>query len=236
MNGRRILLVDDKQDIIDGVAYALRQHAFEVQGVLTAAAALRAFRERAPDLVLLDLQLPDMSGLDVLKEMRRLHPAIPIVIVSALVAETDRVVGLELGADDYVTKPFSARELVARVKAHLRRPERAPAQPPESRLSYGPIEMDVDALTFSYFGRPTILTRAEFRFLECLLRFPAQVFTRDLLINRLYDGEHVVTDRVIDACVRRLRKKLAEIRPGADPVQTVFGLGYKMNHDIEGLR
>ena len=236
MNRKRILLVDDERGIVDAVAYTLSQQAFEVHSAFTAQSALRKFRECSPDLVLLDLQLPDMSGLDVLKEMRRTRPGIPVVIVTALVDETDRVVGLELGADDYVTKPFSARELAARVKAVLRRSERPSEQAPASRLSYGPIELDAETFTFSYFGQQANLTRAEFRLLECLLRYPAQVFKRDVLINRIYSDERNVTDRSIDACVRRLRAKLAAIRPDADPIQTVHGLGYKMNHAIEDLR
>jgi DNA-binding response OmpR family regulator len=236
MKSPRILLVDDEQHIVDVVVYILEENALEVVAALDGDAALAQFTATDPDLVILDLNLPGMSGLDLFREMRRLRPDLPVVMLTSRAEEIDRVVGLELGADDYVTKPFSPRELAARVKAVLRRTHRAPADPRPARLTHGPLELDGDAFALFYFGRNIPLTRAEFKFMECLVRFPAQVFTRDALINRIYDGVHVVTDRSIDAYVKRLRKKFVEIRRHVDPIETVHGLGYKLNHSIESAR
>jgi DNA-binding response OmpR family regulator len=233
MKSKRILLVDDEQHIVDVVVYILEENSFEVITALDGDAGLRKFKDARPDLVVLDLNLPGMAGLDLFREMRRLRPEAPVVMLTSRAEEIDRVLGLELGADDYVTKPFSPRELAARVKAVLRRAAR-PAAPP-ARLVHGPIELDCEAYALSFFGKSLVLTRSEFKLMECLVRFPAQVFTRDLLINRIYDGDHVVTDRSIDAYVKRLRRKFAEIRRNCDPIETVHGLGYKLNHNLEGM-
>jgi DNA-binding response OmpR family regulator len=236
MKSRRILLVDDEQHIVDVVVYILEENAFEVVTALDGDAGLRKFQDVHPDLVILDLTLPGMSGLDLFREMRRVRPDSPVVMLSSRAEEIDRVVGLELGADDYVTKPFSPRELAARVKAVLRRTDRPSVERKSSRLRLGPIDLDGEAFALSYFGKTLPLTRAEFKFMECLVRFPAQVFTRDVLIDRIYDGDHVVTDRSIDAYVKRLRKKFADVRRNIDPIETVHGLGYKLNHGIESAR
>ncbi|MBI3985457.1 MAG: response regulator [Lentisphaerae bacterium] len=244
IQNQRILLVDDEQHIADVVVYVLEENAFEVLTALDGDTGLKLFRDKAPALVILDLNLPGMSGLDLFREMRRLRPDVPVVMLTSRAEEFDRVLGLELGADDYVTKPFSPRELAARVRAVLRRTgppatlrqlragQQTPA-PPASRLSHGPLEMDCAAFSLTYFGRPLSLTRSEFKFMECLVRYPAQVFTRDTLIDRIYDGQHVVTDRSIDAYVKRLRKKFMEIRRSVDPIETVHGLGYKLNIETD---
>lgn len=234
MKKRRILLVDDEQHIVDVVVYILEENLLEVAAALDGDTGLRKFNELHPDLVVLDLNLPGMAGLDLFREMRRLRPDVPVVMLTSRAEEIDRVVGLELGADDYVTKPFSPRELAARVKAVLKRSDRSPADAAPSRLVHGPIELDGDAFSLAYFGKNVSLTRAEFKFMECLVRYPAQVFTRDMLIQRIYDGHHVVTDRSIDAYVKRLRRKFSEIRRHIDPIETVHGLGYKLNHDLGG--
>ena len=233
MTPKRILLVDDEQHIADVVEYVLRENAFDVMIAADGDTGLRKFTEFAPDLVLLDLNLPGMPGLDLFREMRRLRPSLPVVMLTSRAEEIDRVVGLELGADDYVTKPFSPRELAARVRAVLRRVERSPGEHVSPRITHGPLELDCEAFTLAYFGADIPLTRAEFKFMECLVRFPARVFTREMLIDRIYDGEHVVTDRSIDAYVKRLRHKFAEVRRHVDPIATVHGLGYKLNHNIE---
>ena len=234
MTPKRILLVDDERHIADVVEYILKEHSFEVVIAADGDAGLRRFTDAAPDLVLLDLNLPGMSGLDLFREMRRLRPSVPVVMLTSRAEEIDRVLGLELGADDYVTKPFSPRELAARVRAVLRRTERPAEEKASARFAHGPLVLDGEALTLTYFGIDLSLTRAEFKFMECLVRFPARVFTREMLIDRIYDGEHVVTDRSIDAYVKRLRHKFAEVRSRVDPITTVHGLGYKLNHALEG--
>lgn len=233
MNAKRILLVDDEQHIVDVVEYILRENAFAVVVATDGDAGLQKFTETAPDLVVLDLNLPGMSGLDLFREMRRLRPSVPVVMLTSRAEEIDRVVGLELGADDYVTKPFSPRELAARVRAVLRRAERPATEQTSARFAHGPLALDCEACTLSCHGVDIPLTRAEFKFMECLARYPARVFTRDMLIDRIYDGEHVVTDRSIDAYVKRLRRKFAEVRRPTDPITTVHGLGYKLNHNLE---
>jgi len=231
-----ILLVDDEQHIVDVVEYILKENGFDVTAAPDGDAGLRTFTGNNPDLVILDLNLPGLSGLDLFHEMRRRRPSVPVAMLTSRAAEIDREVGLELGADDYVTKPFSPRELAARVRAVLRRTDRPPAEVRPNRVAHGPIELDAEAFSLSYFGKDVPLTRSEFKFVECLVRFPARVFTRDMLIDRIYDGEHVVTDRSIDAYVKRLRRKFTEIRRHVDPITTVHGLGYKLNHNIESAK
>lgn len=227
-----ILLIDDEQHIVDIVVYVLEEHGYRIHTALDGLTGLQLFRKTVPSLVILDLNLPGMQGLDVFREMKTQSAATPIIMLTSRAEEIDRILGLEMGADDYVTKPFSPRELAARVRAVLRRTNHAT---PQSQINHGPFSLDPDACSLTYFGKPMALTRAEFRLTECLIRYPARVFTRDMLINRLYDGEHVVTDRSIDACIKRLRKKFEEVRPDVDPIETVHGLGYKLRAAIEGI-
>ncbi|MBN1670006.1 MAG: response regulator transcription factor [Kiritimatiellae bacterium] len=233
MRRQRILLIDDEQHIIDVVVYILEENGFEVLTALDGDAGLRRFHEGAPDLIVLDLNLPGIAGMALFHEMRRARPNVPIIMLTSRGEEIDRVLGLEMGADDYVTKPFSPRELAARVKSVLRRTLSVPRDEPQKHLSHGPIRMDCEAFAFVYFGRQVQLSRAEFKLMECLVRFPARVFTRDVLIDRIYDGEHFVTDRSVDAHIKRIRRKLAEIRAEPDAIETVHGLGYKLNSNLE---
>jgi DNA-binding response OmpR family regulator len=234
MKRSRILVVDDEQHIADVVVYVLEQHGYEVCTALDGEAGRRLFEQRQPDLVVLDLNLPGISGMDLFRQMRQTRPKVPIIMLTSRSEEVDRVIGLEVGADDYVTKPFSPRELAARVRAVLRRTEWTGDGSPPARLRFGPIELDSGSFHLTYFGTRILLTRPEFRLVESLVRFPARVFTRDMLVATIHDGENVVTDRSIDACVKRVRRKFVEIRPGLDPIQTVYGLGYKLNQDLEG--
>ena len=233
MQNKRILVVDDEQHIIDVVVYILEENSFEVATAFDGDTGLALFRETRPDLVVLDLTLPGIPGIELFKQMRAERSDIPIIILTSRSEEIDRVLGLELGADDYVTKPFSPRELAARVKTVLRRTEQNGTTEPSGLLVHGPIEIDCKTYGVSYFQRPIQLTRSEFRFLETLVRYPARVFTRDVLIDTIYDGEHIVTDRSIDAYVKRLRRKMSQIRSGVNPIQTVHGIGYKLNQDLE---
>jgi DNA-binding response OmpR family regulator len=235
MAGSRILLVDDEQHIADVVVFVLAENAFEVITALDGDTGLRMFIDEDPELVILDLNLPGISGLDLFREMRQRRPHVPVIMLTSRSDELDRVLGLELGADDYVTKPFSPRELVARVRSVLRR-FRAPGTGDEApSLRHGPLVVDCTNNSVSFFGRRMVVTYSEFRLLETLVRYPARVFTRDMLIDRVHDEERVVTDRSIDAIVKRLRKKCAEIRAGVNPIETVHGLGYKLNQDLEGV-
>jgi len=229
---KRILVIDDEQHIIDVVVYVLEENGY---GVLTARdgdEGLRRFRADRPDLVVLDLMLPGIPGLELFRRMRALRPDAPIIMLTSRAEEIDRVLGLELGADDYVTKPFSTRELAARVRTVLRRSSTG-SRRVEPRQVIGPLALDSEGFVVTYDGRRLNLTRGEFKLLECLVRHPARVFSRDHLVDRIYDGEHVVTDRSIDAYVKRLRRKFHAVRSDADPIETVHGLGYKLNQDLE---
>jgi two-component system OmpR family response regulator len=175
--------------------------------------------------VVLDVLMPEMDGTDACRELRR-RSDVPIVFLSSKDEEVDRVIGLELGGDDYVTKPFSPRELVARVKAVLRRTEpRAGAAEPSAPIERGPLRLDGVRFEATWDGRSLTLTVTEFALLQALARHPGRVFRRSELMERAYDEPTVVTERTIDSHVRRLRRKLAAV--GADPVETVVGVGYR---------
>ncbi len=186
-------------------------------------------------LVVLDIGLPDMSGIEVCRRLRQRHD-VPVIFLTARGGEVDRVVGLELGADDYVTKPFSPRELAARAKAVLRRTQRAnpaaapppaPPVPPDT-----PFALDEEKRQIAYFGRPLDLSRYEYRLLAVLLKKPGRVYSRDQLLDLVWDEPEASLDRTVDAHVKNLRAKLREIRPDADPIATHRGMGYSLR---EGL-
>jgi DNA-binding response OmpR family regulator len=232
MNDALILLIDDEPRIADVVVYALESRGFRVRTAPDGTTGLRLFRDLVPDLVLLDLNLPDMSGLDLFHELRRARAGVPIIMLTCRSDEVDRVLGLEMGADDYVTKPFSPRELSARVQVVLRRVQGMAATDGNGTRRHGPLELRPDSLVLLYDSQRVPLTRAECDLLDALITYPARVFSRDELIRRLYHEAHPVTDRSIDATVKRLRRKMQEIRPGPDPIRTVYGMGYKLNEDL----
>lgn len=228
-----ILLIDDEQSIADVVEYVLQEHGFQVQTRYDGVEGLAAFEHAPPDLVLLDLNLPGLDGLSLFHRMKNLHAEVPVIMLTSRGDEVDRILGLELGADDYVTKPFSPRELAARVRAVLRRQSRS--KPGTSSLvRQGLFVVDEAGFHLRYDGSALVLTRPEFLLLSSLVRQPARVFTRQHLLDIMHEQGHPVTDRAVDACIKRLRKKLEEVRPGEDPIQTVYGLGYKLRHEPEG--
>jgi len=227
-----ILLIDDEPHIADVVVYVLEENGFKTATALSGEAGLRAFRAKRPDLVVLDLNLPGISGLDLFQQIKKIDPAIPVIMLTAKAEEVDRVLGLEIGADDYVTKPFSPRELAARVRAVLRRAN-GPGKAAAGIIRHGPFAVDSPSYILSYFRKRIMLSRPEFRLLESLIRFPARVFTRENLMEIIYQGETFVADRSIDAHVKRIRRKLSEVRSDLDPIQTVYGIGYKLNQEIE---
>lgn len=235
MSRPRVLIVEDEPEILENVEFLLDAHGFSVQWAADGDTGLARFREEPPDLVVLDLRLPGISGFDLFGEMRKERPDVPVIMATSLTDEADRVTGLELGADDYVTKPYSPRELVARVKAVLRR-SRAGAAPGDHALSLGPLRVDPETYRVVFFGCDVRLSRQEFGVLAAFVRHPARVYTRATLIDLVYDGEHIVTDRSVDAQVKRIRRKLQEVRGDIDPIQTVYGLGYKLNQALEDCR
>jgi two-component system response regulator BaeR len=215
----KILIVEDEPKLAALVADYLRAEAFGVHLIDDGLQVVPWVRENKPDLILLDLMLPGRDGLEICRELRTFTD-VPVVMVTARVEEIDRLVGLEAGADDYVCKPFSLRELVARVKAILRRPRGA-------KRAAG-LALDESRHVAELDGRALDLTPVEFRLLAMLAEAPGKVFSRTTLLERLYPDHRVVTDRTVDTHIKNLRKKIAEIHPGEDPIPSIYGVGYKL--------
>ncbi|WP_369991393.1 response regulator [Pseudomonas xanthosomatis] len=215
----RILLVEDEPKLAALVGDYLRAGGHDVEHLADGLAVLPAVRQGQYDLMLLDLMLPGRDGLDICRELRGFSQ-MPLIMMTARVDEIDRLLGLELGADDYICKPFSPRELVARVKALLRR---SGAQAPALGL-----ELDARAFQARYKGVLLDLTPVEFRMLAALAARPGQVLSRDQLMNHIYQDHRVVADRTVDSHVKNLRRKLVAVTPGQDPVRSVYGVGYSL--------
>lgn len=224
----KILVVDDEPDALELIAFNLKNAGLEVLTAENGDQALRLARAQLPDLILLDLMLPEVDGLEVCKILRRdpATSAIPIIMVTAKAAEMDRVLGLELGADDYVTKPFSPRELVLRVKNLLRR--RQAAETPTDRISVGDLSIDIPRHLVTVQGRAVELTATEFRLLSVLAQRRGRVQSREQLLRDVWNYETVIDTRTVDTHMRRLREKLG---PAARYLDTVRGVGYRF---IEG--
>ncbi|MGV0713865.1 response regulator transcription factor [Mycolicibacterium sp. XJ662] len=223
-----VLIVEDEESLADPLAFLLRKEGFEATVVTDGPSALAEFERAGADIVLLDLMLPGMSGTDVCRQLR-LRSSVPVIMVTARDSEIDKVVGLEIGADDYVTKPYSARELIARIRAVLRRG--AEADDPgvgERVLEAGPVRMDVERHVVTVNGETVMLPLKEFDLLEYLLRNSGRVLTRGQLIDRVWGADYVGDTKTLDVHVKRLRSKI-EADP-ANPVHlvTVRGLGYKL--------
>ena len=221
-----ILVVDDDPHIRDVVRFAFEKTGMTISIAQDGKEALRQFDRDVHDLVVLDIGMPEMDGLEVCRQIRKTSDT-PILFLSARDEEIDRILGLEIGGDDYVTKPFSPRELVARVNAILRRTRTAP-QPSETKtMSHGGLAIDADAHTASFGGKPVSLTALEFSILRTLLARPASVFSRELILDAAYTGNIHVADRTIDSHVRNIRAKMAAA--GSDSViETVHGVGFKL--------
>jgi two-component system catabolic regulation response regulator CreB len=220
-----ILLVEDETAIADTVLYALRAEGFEARHCLTGQAALRAAKEEAHDLAILDVGLPDIGGFALCRELRR-ERDLPVIFLTARDAEADRVLGLELGADDYVVKPFSPRELVARVRALLRRVQAGAGQPTASAT--GAFEHDAEGRRVHFHGHALDLTRYEYGLLAALLARPGAVLSRAQLMDRVWGDALESGDRTVDTHVKTLRAKLHALAPDADPIRTHRGLGYSL--------
>ncbi|CAN5329130.1 response regulator transcription factor [soil metagenome] len=221
----RVLVVEDEESFSEALSYMLRREGFEVAVAETGPDALVEFDRGGADIVLLDLMLPGLSGTEVCRALRQ-RAAVPIIMLTAKDSEVDKVVGLELGADDYVTKPYSARELVARIRAVLRR-RGEPEELLPAALEVGPVRMDCDRHVVTVNGETTSMPLKEFDLLEMLLRNAGRVLTRGQLIDRVWGSDYVGDTKTLDVHVKRLRAKL-EPDPGAPKhLVTVRGLGYK---------
>lgn len=221
----RILIVEDERKIADLLRDYLTGAGFTVAWVARGDQALERVRMEPPDLVLLDVMLPGMEGTEVCREIRKFSN-VPVLMITARVEEVDRVVGLELGADDYICKPFSPREVVARVKAVLRRVHGDPAA---TQLAAGPIALDETAHQAAVGGRALNLTPSEFGLLKVLMGRPERVFTRNELLDQVQGYQFEGYDRTIDSHVKNLRRKISERLPGHEVIVTVYGVGYKFS-------
>jgi two-component system response regulator RegX3 len=224
----RVLIVEDEESFADPLAFLLRKEGFSTAVATTGSAALEEFDRNGADIVLLDLMLPGMSGTDVCKQLRA-RSAVPVIMVTARDSEIDKVVGLELGADDYITKPYSARELIARIRAVLRRGGDidGDAALGPSVLEAGPVRMDVERHTVTVAGQEIGLPLKEFDLLEYLLRNVGRVLTRGQLIDRVWGADYVGDTKTLDVHVKRLRSKIERDPSSPQHLVTVRGLGYK---------
>ncbi len=252
----RVLIVEDEPGIADTLQYALRTEGFDPSCCATGEAALRSIAEAEPAIVILDVGLPDASGFEVFKQIRATSD-VPVVFLTARTDEIDRVLGLELGADDYVAKPFSPRELVARVRSVLRRSARpttavvaappaapalstlSPSMPPSSMpapavqaASPSPLDIDPGRMRVRYYGAVLELSRYEFGLVCALASRPGHVFARDSLLARVWGSDTESMDRTVDAHVKTLRAKMKAVAPGVEPIRTHRGSGYALADDL----
>jgi len=224
MTALRILIIDDEPDLLRGLELNIKAEGYDVQTAVTGNAGLdTALRDR-PDLVLLDLMLPGMSGLDVCRELRRKQFDAPIIMLTARAEEVDRVVGLEIGADDYITKPFGIRELLARIRVRLRRNGGAAV---DGVIRFGGVELDLDRHEAVRLGRPVDLTGKEFEVLRLLAKHRGQIVTRERLLDEVWGYEHYPTTRTVDNHILRLRQKLEEEPSNPRFILSIYGEGYK---------
>lgn len=224
--GHCILVVDDDPHIRDVICYAIENAGMSPVTAQDGAAALARLEGGGVDLVILDIGMPEMDGLEVCRRIRKRDDT-PILFLSARSEEVDRIVGLELGGDDYVTKPFSPRELVARVTAILNRTKRTPAQPQQDMLQHGPLALDIPKWQASFSGAPVPLTALEFAMVRMLATRPGVVFSRDQIMDVAYTDNIHVSDRTIDSHVRNIRAKFAAVGCGS-VIETVHGVGFKL--------
>jgi two-component system catabolic regulation response regulator CreB len=227
MSKPTILIVDDEPAIRDNIRFVLESEGLLTLQLGTGGGVLALLAERVVDLIVLDVGLPDVSGFDLLKEIRKQHRT-PVIMLTARNAELDRVLGLEIGADDYVIKPFSPRELTARVKAVLRRVQEVPARPGGERA----LVVVSEKRQIRYFGEVLTLSKYEYEILSYFVARPGQVFTREQLMNGVWEQPEQSLDRTVDAHIKNLRAKLRAVRPDLDPIVTHRGSGYSLREDL----
>jgi DNA-binding response OmpR family regulator len=224
---KKILLIEDDTDLFSLLKYNLEKEGFSLTGLQTGKGALELCRQVRPDLILLDIMLPDSDGLDLCKGIRK-DPELastPVIFLTARASETDRIVGLELGANDYVVKPFFVRELIARIKLQLRSAPGSQATPARV-LEAGGVELDPSSRQVRLHGAPLSLTATEFRLLEFLMNRPGVVFSREQLLNAVWGQDRAITDRAVDVYVLRLRQKVEEDPANPILIHSVRGFGY----------
>jgi two-component system response regulator BaeR len=226
MHGARILVVEDEVKLAALLCEYLQRAGYGTRSVHDGSEALEQVRHWQPDLVLLDLMLPGQDGLDLCRELRQ-RGDLPVIITTARSEEIDRLLGLELGADDYICKPYSPREVVARVKAVLRRSAARAALPAAATgPADGDLHLDADGFRIQAGDEAVQLTTVEFHLFRALFDSPGRIFSRDQLMQRIYDDHRIVSDRTIDSHVKKLRRKIAALRPGQELIHSVYGAGY----------
>jgi DNA-binding response OmpR family regulator len=220
---KKIFLIEDDSDLYSLLKYNLEKEGFSLAGLQTGKGALELCRQTRPDLILLDIMLPESDGLDICKRIRK-DPelgAVPVIFLTARASETDRIVGLELGANDYVVKPFFVRELIARIKLQFRN-----QAPPARVLEAGGVELDPSSRQVRLHGTPLSLTATEFRLLEFLMSRPGVVFSREQLLNAVWGQDRAITDRAVDVYVLRLRQKVERDPAAPSLIHSIRGFGY----------
>lgn len=222
MDNKTVLIIEDEKRLSDLLCDYLRQAGYDPECLYEGTEAVARVREERPALVLLDLMLPGKDGLDICKEVRAFSE-VPIIMLTARVEEIDRLLGLELGADDYICKPFSPREVVARVKAVLRRAG-------GTVLAGKVLSLDTDRYIATIHGVELDLTAVEFQLLRILFEHDGRIFTRDQLMDNIYTDRRIVCDRTIDSHIKKLRKKIAAVAPDLEIIRSVYGVGYKYEH------
>lgn len=223
----RILVVEDEETLAEAISFLLSKEGFDVAVAATGPAAIESFEKSGADLILLDLMLPGLSGTEVCRQIRT-KSSVPIIMLTAKDSEIDKVVGLELGADDYVTKPYSSRELIARIRAVLRRGELTDTGTDGATLEVGPVRMDTDRHIISVNGEVVPIPLKEFELLEFLMRNAGRVLTRVQLIDRVWGSDYVGDTKTLDVHIKRLRAKIEQDPANPEFIQTVRGMGYKM--------
>jgi len=232
-NLANILVVEDEPSIRDSVVYALESEGFAVDWAGAGTDALSKVKETSYDLIVLDVGLPDMSGFDVCRELR-LTSQVPVIFLTARASEVDRVVGLEIGADDYVTKPFSPRELSARVRANIRRSQLHGTSRGETvspRAKDSPFKIDHERWLIEYFGESVTLSRYEFRLLRALIEKPGRVYSRAQLMDLAWEEPDASMERTVDTHIKSVRAKLKSLREDIDPIVTHRGIGYSLREN-----
>ncbi len=228
-NAGRVAVVDDEENIRETVGYALKREGYRVDLYPDGLAAWEKFGRELPDVLVLDIVMPRLDGLELCRRIRKVTEVLPIIFLTSRDEEFDRVLGLELGGDDYLVKPFAVRELLARVKVLFRRLALLdkPAAEPEEKLSLGELELDLARYQATWKGELLPLTVTEFLLLQSLARRPGHVKSRGRLMEECYPNDAYVSERTIDSHVKRLRKKFAQVDPEYDAIDTVYGVGYR---------
>lgn len=233
MNRKLVLIVDDEKAIVDTIQYALKTDGFETICQFSGLPVLPLLSKEKIDLIILDIGLPDINGLELCKQIRASFN-VPIIFLTARKDEIDRIVGLEIGGDDYMVKPFSPRELSARVKAILRRTQAVPEnyKETESISSSSPFFIDEDRYQISYFGEILKLSKYEFNMLKTFVENPGKIYSRERLMDIVWDEPEMSMERTVDAHIKNLRNKLKQIKPDLDPIQTHRSIGYSLKEVV----